>query len=104
MSVDFLPQPLNAYSEDISTTTGTAMVSRPCQVWMIGVRADTVTAGVVSFFDDNATLVFAHKLDKAVIAAGQVTQNISYPHGLNCTRGLVVVCNVPGVDVFVSYD
>lgn len=105
MSVDYLPQPNNTYAENVSTApAGTVLVGQPCQVWKISVKNDLGAASVLNFSDTSTAYSATYRIDKAVTAAGQVTVEMTYPHGLNCTRGLCVTSNAAGVDIFVSYD
>lgn len=105
MSVDYLPQPNDIYKEDISTlAAGTSIVGQPCQVWQITVIGDIAQVGIIQFSDDATTYTAADRKLKIYTSTGQFVQNITFPHGLNCKKGLCATSNVAGVDVFVSYD
>jgi hypothetical protein len=105
MAVDFLPQPNDTYVEDVSAlAAGTKIIGQPCQVWEVIVTSDTGAAGIIQFSDDSATYSATHRKFKVYMSSGQYNQTISFPHGLNCTRGLCATSNIGGVDVFASYD
>lgn len=104
MSIDYLSQPNDTYSEDVSTlAAGTILISRPCQVWWISCSVEAASAAILSFSDDSTGYVAADRKIK-IAFTGPDTEYISFPHGLNCKKGLSVTSNLAGVDVFVSFD
>lgn len=105
MSVDYLPQPLDTYKEDVSTlAAGSVIIGRPCQIWQITVIGDIAQTGIIQFSDDSAAFATADKKFKVYLSSGGYMQNITFPHGLNCTKGLCATANVGSIDVFVTYD
>lgn len=105
MSVNYLAYPNDTFAEDISSAPeGTVLVSQPCQVWKISIKADILQAGVVNFSNSSDKYNNTYRKDKAVLSAGQYQIDMNYPHGMFCDKGLSVVSNVGGVDIFVSYD
>jgi hypothetical protein len=105
MSVDYLIVPNDKYTEDVAIVApGSVLVGQACQVWQVLVIADIAQSGVIEFSDDAAAYTGTDRKFKVYLAAGQYTQSITFPHGLNCKKGLCAISNISSIDVFVSYD
>ena len=93
----------STYEEDISVTTGTELLSGPATVWEVIVCLEADATATINFSNSTGTYDNAYRSGKIVLD-GPGTQQVVFPKGLLCTRGLCVVSNVGSVDVHISYD